>query len=144
MKSIKSIVLLQALLGIIAIDQQIEQGDGRKIIIVLTGQRIEEPVVSTTPQHDTSNFREKKQKKERWLQHWVKRMMLSKKVVYVIEVSRLMLSIISSSFLCLRSVPYVEEVLLIDIECGIARKICRREIDISVNLHSCLLYLFFT
>lgn len=48
MKSIKSIVLLQALLGIIAIGQQIEQGDGRKIIIVLTGQRIEEPVVSTT------------------------------------------------------------------------------------------------
>jgi len=81
MKAIKSIVLLQALLGIIAIGQQIEQGDGKKIIIVLTGQRIEEPVVSTTPQRDTSNFREKKQKKERWLQHWVKRMMLSKKVV---------------------------------------------------------------
>lgn len=82
MKAIKSIVLLQALLGIIAIGQQIEQGDGRKIIIVLTGQRIEEPVVSTTPQHehDTSS-REKKQKKERWLQQWVKRMMLSKRVV---------------------------------------------------------------
>jgi len=76
MKAIKSIVLLQALLGIIAIGQQIEQGDGRKIIIVLTGQRIEEPVVSSTPEHDTSNFRAKKQKKERWLQHWVKRMML--------------------------------------------------------------------
>lgn len=70
MKAIKSIVLLQALLGIIAIGQQIEQGDGRKIIIVLTGQRIEEPVVSTAPQPDTSTFREKKQKKERWLQHW--------------------------------------------------------------------------
>lgn len=75
MKAIKSIVLLQALLGIIAIGQQIEQGDGKKIIIVLTGQRIEEPV-SSTPEHDTSNFRAKKQKKERWLQHWVKRMML--------------------------------------------------------------------
>ncbi|KAL9984658.1 hypothetical protein ACROYT_G006979 [Oculina patagonica] len=45
-----------------------EQGDGRKIIIVLTGQRIEEPVVESKP--DTSNFREKKQKKDRWLQHW--------------------------------------------------------------------------
>ena len=55
-----------------------------------------------------------------------------------------MLSTISSSFLCLKSVPYVEEVLLIDSECGMARKICRQEIDISVNLHSCLLYLFFT
>lgn len=79
MKAIKSIVLVHLLLGIIAIGQQIEKGDGRKIIIVLTGQRIEEPVVEAQP--DTSNFREKKQKKDRWLQHWVKRMMLSKKIV---------------------------------------------------------------
>lgn len=83
MKAIKSIVLLHSLLGIIVIGQQMEQGDGKKIIIVLTGQRIEEPVVE--PQPDTSNFREKNKKKNRWLQHWVKRMMLSKKVVTLLQ-----------------------------------------------------------
>lgn len=84
MKAINSIVLLHSLLGIIVIGQQMEQGDGRKIIIVLTGQRIEEPVVEPKPA-DTSNFREKKQKKDRWLQHWVKRMLLSKKVVTLLK-----------------------------------------------------------
>lgn len=83
MKAINSIVLLHSILGIIVIGQQMEQGDGRKIIIVLTGQRIEEPVVESKP--DTSNFREKKQKKDRWLQHWVKRMLLSKKVVTLLK-----------------------------------------------------------
>lgn len=78
MRAIKSIVLLQALLGIIAIGQQMEQGDGRKIIIILTGNRVAEP---KTKPDTTANFKQSEQKKERWLKHWVKRMLLSKKVL---------------------------------------------------------------
>ncbi|KAJ7391551.1 hypothetical protein OS493_017246 [Desmophyllum pertusum] len=67
MRAIKSIVLLQALLGIIAIGQQMEQGDGRKIIIILTGNRVAEP---KTKPDTTANFKQSEQKKERWLKHW--------------------------------------------------------------------------
>lgn len=58
-----------------------------------------------------------------------------------------MLSIISSGFLRFKSVRALGRGSITNRQCsgrGIARKICRREIDISVNLHSYLLYLVFT
>ena len=76
MKTLGSIVLLHALLGIIAIGQQMEKGDGKKIIIVMTGGRVQN-VGEPNPQ--TSTAEKKKRKKEKWLLHWVNKMMLSKK-----------------------------------------------------------------
>lgn len=82
-----SLILVLTLVGIIAIGQPIEQGDGKTIIIIMHGQRIEEPKL------ETSSFKQKDQKpKDKWLQHWVKRMMLSKKVFKIVELVRLMLS----------------------------------------------------
>lgn len=77
MKSLGSIVLLQALLGIIAIGQQLETGDGKKIIIVMTGGRVEN-VEEQSP--ETALLQRRHRKKEKWLQHWVKKMTLSKKL----------------------------------------------------------------
>lgn len=82
MKSIESIVVLQVLLGILTIGQQMEKGDGKKIIIIMTGGRVEEPKPPPPKQVEkrVSSVRHRKHKKDRWLQQWVKRMMLSKKL----------------------------------------------------------------
>lgn len=82
MKSIESIVVLQVLLGILTIGQQMEKGDGKKIIIIMTGGRVEEPKPPPPRQVEkrVSSVRHRKHKKDRWLQQWVKRMMLSKKL----------------------------------------------------------------
>lgn len=82
MKSIESIVVLQVLLGILTIGQLMENGDGKKIIIIMTGGRVEEPKPPPQKQVEkrVSSVRHRKHKKDRWLQQWVKRMMLSKKL----------------------------------------------------------------
>lgn len=77
MKTLSSIVLLHALLVIIAIGQQMETGDGKKIIIVMTGGRVEN-VQEQSP--ETTLNKRRHRKKEKWLLHWVKKMMLSKKL----------------------------------------------------------------
>lgn len=69
-----SILLMLALLKIIATGHPIkQQGDPEAIIIIMTGQRVEKPnIESTLEQTD-------QKPKDRWLKHWVKRI-LSKKV----------------------------------------------------------------
>ena len=77
MKSMGSLVLLYALLGIIAIGQQIENGDAKRIVIIMTGGRIESTKTETPK---TPSFTQRHHhKKEKWIRLWVKRMMLSKK-----------------------------------------------------------------
>lgn len=77
MKTIGSIVLLHALLGIITTAQRLEKGDAKTIIVIMSGQSIKPPENPT--QRETSNLKQREHKKNRWLQHWVKRMLLSKK-----------------------------------------------------------------
>lgn len=77
MKTLSSIVLLHALLVIIAIGQQMETGDGKKIIIVMSGGRVEN-VQEQSP--ETTFNKRRHRKTEKWLQQWVKKMMLSKKL----------------------------------------------------------------
>ena len=77
MKTIGSIVLLYALLGIIATGQRLQKGDAKTIIVIMSGQSIKPPENPT--EREASNIKQREHKKNRWLQHWVKRKLLSKK-----------------------------------------------------------------